>query len=411
MNTHASQSSTPSEEIIFGFEELFFSRTDAAGIIQYGNSVFQRVSIYSWDELLGKPHKIVRHPDTPRAVFWLLWQSLKRGEPIGAYVKNRAKDGRYYWVFAVATPVADGYLSVRLRPSSPLLDTVKQEYLALSELERSRGLTPQESAELLAAKLEALGFPNYTAFMAAALGDEIAARDVQLGLPEDPAIATFRNLRNLAHSLRTRSDVVNAAYLANANVPLNFRVLAAQLGNEGDAIGVIASNYSVLSDEMRSNLDQFMGDANGVIRTIDSGYFLTSVARLQREVAQFFRNESAGDTQSSHRETVALETQAHQCAAKAIEGLSRIRDQTERFQRACTEMQRLATGLEVTRVLSKVECARHTHVADRTEELLSELERFQKQVSGALKALENTTHQIRDGMHRLIARLAEADAA
>lgn len=54
-------------EITFGFDELFFSRTDPAGVIQFGNSVFQRVSIYSWDELLLKPHKIIRHADTPHS--------------------------------------------------------------------------------------------------------------------------------------------------------------------------------------------------------------------------------------------------------------------------------------------------------------------------------------------------------
>src|SRR5690606_31957630 len=103
-------------------------RTDAAGLIQFGNSVFQRVSIYDWDELLGKPHKIVRHPDTPRAAFWLLWSAIKDGRPFGAYVKNRAKDGRFYWVFAIVTPVDGGYLSVRLRPSTELLAVIKREY-------------------------------------------------------------------------------------------------------------------------------------------------------------------------------------------------------------------------------------------------------------------------------------------
>jgi len=83
-----------SDEISFAIEELFYSRTDQSGIILSGNSVFQRVSIYGWNELSGRPHKIVRHPDMPRAVFFLLWDTIKKGQPVGAYVKNRAKDGR-----------------------------------------------------------------------------------------------------------------------------------------------------------------------------------------------------------------------------------------------------------------------------------------------------------------------------
>lgn len=63
-------------EVAFGDDEVFFSRTDPAGIIQDGNSVFQRVSGYAWAELAGKPHKIIRHPGTPRAVFRLLWREI-----------------------------------------------------------------------------------------------------------------------------------------------------------------------------------------------------------------------------------------------------------------------------------------------------------------------------------------------
>lgn len=94
-------------EVPFTFEELFFSRTNWRGVILAGNSVFQRVSLYSWDELIQKPHNVIRHPDMPKGVFWLLWDTIKKGEPVGAYVKNRAKDGRYYWVFAIVTPIGE----------------------------------------------------------------------------------------------------------------------------------------------------------------------------------------------------------------------------------------------------------------------------------------------------------------
>ena len=119
------------EEVPFIFDELFFSRTDGRGVILAGNSVFQRVSHYSWNELIKKPHNVIRHPDMPKGVFWLLWDTIKRGDPVGAYVKNRAKDGRYYWVFAIITPVEGGYLSVRLKPSSDLFAVVAQEYKSL----------------------------------------------------------------------------------------------------------------------------------------------------------------------------------------------------------------------------------------------------------------------------------------
>ena len=91
-----------SKEIILNSEELFFSRTDEKGIILSGNDIFVKVSGYRREELIQNPHNIVRHPDMPKAVFKLFWQTIQAQQPICAYVKNMAADGSYYWVFATA---------------------------------------------------------------------------------------------------------------------------------------------------------------------------------------------------------------------------------------------------------------------------------------------------------------------
>ncbi len=71
-----------SQESHFTFDEIFFSKTDKKGILLSGNSIFQRVSEYSWSELIGKPHNIVRHPDMPKGVFHLLWENLNSPQKI-----------------------------------------------------------------------------------------------------------------------------------------------------------------------------------------------------------------------------------------------------------------------------------------------------------------------------------------
>ena len=116
MNTPA-----PTDQISpFAIDELFFSRTDQKGIIRSGNDVFVRVSRWDEADLVGAPHNVIRHPDMPRAVFRLLWDTLGAGQPIAAYVKNMARDGAYYWVMAAVVPWGDGYLSVRMKPTGPL---------------------------------------------------------------------------------------------------------------------------------------------------------------------------------------------------------------------------------------------------------------------------------------------------
>lgn len=110
------------------------------------------------------PHKLIRHPDMPKGVFQLFWDALNRGEPIGAYVKNKASDGLHYWVFAVAMPFYDGFLSVRIKPSSEILQIIEAEYADLLQRERKDGLKPSESAEILMGRINALGFANYSSF-------------------------------------------------------------------------------------------------------------------------------------------------------------------------------------------------------------------------------------------------------
>lgn len=117
--------STTDQESIFELNEYFISRTDKRGVIQFGNEVFYRVSGYSVEQMIGSPHNIIRHPDMPKAIFKFFWQTIKQNKTIAAYVKNKSIDGKYYWVFATAFPTKDGYLSIRMKPSSELLTRPK----------------------------------------------------------------------------------------------------------------------------------------------------------------------------------------------------------------------------------------------------------------------------------------------
>lgn len=85
--------------------EVIISRTDLKGIITYANETFADISGYGVDELIGKPHSILRHPDMPSAAFEHMWKTLKDGNMWQGYVKNMRKDGGYYWVYAEVSGV------------------------------------------------------------------------------------------------------------------------------------------------------------------------------------------------------------------------------------------------------------------------------------------------------------------
>lgn len=171
----------------FAIDELFFSTTDLKGFILSGNEVFVRVAGYTPEELMGKPHNIIRHPHTPRVVFRLLWDTIQANEPIVAYVKNRAKDGAHYWVLAAVRPIPGGYLSVRMKPSSPLFTTIQGVYQQLHELEKemeTNGSTRHEAMDASGARLMEIlhhaGFPDYQSFMRTALATEVLSRRTAL---------------------------------------------------------------------------------------------------------------------------------------------------------------------------------------------------------------------------------------
>lgn len=134
------------KEISFGENDFIVSKTNTKGIITYGNELFINISGYTEQELLGTPHNILRHPDMPKTVFALLWEQVQKGEEIFAYVKNLAKDGSYYWVFANVTPTMTmddriiGFHSVRRKPSLKAINTIKPLYSTLLNEEKQGGI-------------------------------------------------------------------------------------------------------------------------------------------------------------------------------------------------------------------------------------------------------------------------------
>jgi aerotaxis receptor len=112
-----------SSEYVIEENATLMSTTDPSSYIGYANAAFVSASGYTLEELKGQPHNIVRHPDMPTEAFADMWATLKAGEPWSALVKNRRKDGDFYWVRANAVPIirngiVEGYMSVRTKPST-----------------------------------------------------------------------------------------------------------------------------------------------------------------------------------------------------------------------------------------------------------------------------------------------------
>ncbi len=139
------------EEIELDPKRYIVSETDAKGKITFCNDYFMEVSGYSQDELIGQPHSIVRHPDMPKVVFKLLWQTISQGKNINAVVKNLAKDGRYYWIFTEFESRRDtdtgeiiGYHASRKTISKHVIEILAGLYAELLKIESEEGVEASE---------------------------------------------------------------------------------------------------------------------------------------------------------------------------------------------------------------------------------------------------------------------------
>jgi len=124
-------------ETVLKNNDFLVSQTDSKGTILFANDDFCKVAGYTVEEMIGKPHNIVRHPDMPKAAFKDLWETIKQNKIWTGYVKNRTKDDGFYWVFATVYPMYDEirkamtYMSCRRKPSKQEIAEAEALYATL----------------------------------------------------------------------------------------------------------------------------------------------------------------------------------------------------------------------------------------------------------------------------------------
>lgn len=411
----AAQRSRPARgEAPFDLNELFYSRTDPRGVILSGNDVFQRVAAYPWDRLVGAPHKIIRHPDMPRAVFHLLWKTIQQGRPIGAYVKNRAADGLHYWVFAAVTPIRGGYLSVRIKPNSPLFATVEREYARLRAAEIAEKLSPENSAARLLERLQALGFPGYEAFMARALSDEMRARDAALGLPQDALLPVIWRIVDAVERIETEISGLVERFQTVRLMPTNMRIAASRIEPAGGPITAISENYRLMATQVMDQLDAFTPDGRPLaqewLSLVRSAVFLHCVARLQEEcvaqtetvgpagtaLSQSGRDgtEGADDGFDEVAETGLLVRQMIDYREKAHGALGAVIRATGELPSLCNRLRRQVVGLDAVRRSCRVENSWIEGRSGGLASIIEQLDAFHEGTDGMLSRITENASAI-----------------
>ncbi|MDO9208576.1 MAG: PAS domain-containing protein [Sulfuricurvum sp.] len=314
---------TINKEAKFDMNELFFSITNLESRILTGNDVFVRISGYTKQELIGSFHNIIRHPDMPRIIFKTFWDYLKADKPIVAYVKNRTKEGGYYWVLAAVFPLNDRYISIRIKPNSKLFTAAKELYFKLLMAESKEGI--EASTSMVATLLRDLGYENYDRFMSDALFQELQGRQglISNTSHQDQNVESLSPFQHNLKSMQGFSKTLMHEYdhwfekiemfkqiklmfeekglvlrhLARDIVflSLNASVSSYKISTGGETFGVLARDIRTNAKENDVLINDIHGVVTNISNLLSEIVFSIAVMRLQIEMVTYFIEEILGN--------------------------------------------------------------------------------------------------------------------
>ncbi|SPT53395.1 Aerotaxis receptor [Actinomyces bovis] len=277
-----------------GVDELFFSTTDARGVIKRANNVFVRLSHFEADELSQAPHNLIRHPAMPAGAFHAMWDTLKAGRPFAAYVRNLAGNGSEYRVFATVTPMRNGdYLSVRSRPMRADLEetayALYEQALGFEQEAAAGGANRRETAAQGAGKLVELlaeaGLDSYEAFQNVALPAEVASwEESGQGLAQRPGtVGPQARALEAVHALSADLDAWMSRLDALADLDHAIKRTSKRLNR--------AVNNPAISSESVASLDRSDAGLSTLGQLLDlwlqmQGLITPQVSSLQQTLAQ-----------------------------------------------------------------------------------------------------------------------------
>jgi len=271
-------------------DDILVSRTDLKGHILYANKAFCDIAGFTLDELKGKPHNIVRHPDMPAAAFQDLWDTLQAKKPWTGFVKNRCKNGDYYWVLANVSPEYDtngnvvSYLSVRTAPTQEQINAANKLYQAVNAGKASLPSTLKASwykklklktVMLMASLLSISTLVALGGFYITALQHE--SQRAELRVASVPYISAIRNVLEV---LPQHRGLGNAWHHGNKNSAMKLTLLEQKID---------ASMDNLLKTAAQSPLNELYDKA----KAIDRDWRSLKISWKQRSATRSFEQHSA----------------------------------------------------------------------------------------------------------------------
>jgi|GEM_PF-2008814 len=361
-------------EVTFTSNDLLFSRTDERGVIQSVNSAFQTISGFE-----------------------------TKGVPIAAYVKNRTKSGGYYWVLAFISPVEGGYLSVRVKPQSDFFPLMQAEYEKLRAREKSESLDSKESAELLDARLQEMGYDSFAAFSAAVAAQELKALRDSRGLSPNETINQLHQIQEALKDVQDASQLIATSCESVDVLPTNLEIQSSRLGSVAAPIGIIARDCNDRTRALLSQMVEFVEAMQKVSRSVNATILRVCVAEVQAQISKsFVAHEGNGDTMNFKDETELLSKRR---SANEEEIMARLREvdmHVKTSSNSAKNITRVVSGLNVTRTMCTIECSLLGANGETVRNIVDQLETFQTDVPAPLRSISSNFSQMQSELDKLL---------
>lgn len=405
------------------------STTDTRGIITYANPEFCKIAGFTIEELVGKQHSIVRHPDMPAAAFQDMWEHLETDTPWMGMVKNRCKNGDYYWVQAYVMPTFDsnnvktGYQSVRTRPSSEQIERAEKAYKQL----RNKPSQPVKTSSL-AAKI-------IIYFTALGIGSlSINALPIPLLYQSISMVILFSImlllLMNSIKSLKKIASVTEQIY----NNPLAQKVMTENMQEQGavdlatrmmrarlrTVIGRVEDSINTLGDVMTETDEAISQTTTGINQQNSESDMLASAATQMSSTA----HEIAQNTAQTSEATKKASDLAHagkQNIHLMLDNISALVTDVETASNSSNELKQQATSIEqIVNIINEIaeqtnllalnaaiEAARagdqgrgFAVVADEVRTLAQRTQTSTSEIRGTIEAIQKQVAVTADSMSR-----------
>ena len=420
------------KEVVLRDDHMIVSRTDLKGVIDYVNPDFIEVSGFTSGELLGKPHNIVRHPDMPPAAFADFWRTLKSGRPWRGLVKNRCKNGDYYWVDANAAPLwkdgkVVGYMSLRRRASRADIDAADRLYRAINKGQArhvvilyGRAVSTLPWARLARAIQDcALRHKLLLLLLPALIGMPLAlfgiagpqqAISLLLGYVVLQAFAAAWFYRGLCAPLRAATAAVRGMAEGNFNVPIDvgrddeLGRLLQLLNTMQTKLGFLVAEVSRASEATRrASVDIAAGSREFKSRTQEQASQLQETAGSMEELSAAVKRNADGATQANQLAAGAFDVAQKGGVAVAgmVQSMERIAQSSKKIADIIGVIDGIAFQTNILALNAAVEAARAGEQGRGFAVVASEVRSLAQRSAGAareIKALiEDSVNRIGQG--------------